>query len=336
MPFLSTFDGLFGRLDAWYFRYHCHVNRRSPAMFHRGWGNHAAIAEVNSQWCSQDLPAEIDMRWDTEWACMKGDLWMRSAHFATPRFQEFLPEASQQARLHFVSPSPGCSGPVVVLMPTSREVGVHGRIPMARQLAHLGIGSVLLESPYMGSRKPAAQHGSTLGHFSDFLMLSAVCIEEACAVLAWLARQDIGPLGVAGVSKGGYLAAVAGLRSPSQPRVVAFLPPHSGVAVLLDGLLGQLCDWDAMQRTSGSVTPVRRQVADVFDVTSLERLPAPSQPCILVGAEQDRYVPRYSYEIVQRHWRGCAQMRWLPGGHVSSIAERGHFTDAVAAILSAS
>jgi hypothetical protein len=53
-------------------------------------------------------------------------------------------------------------------------------------------------------------------------------------VLAWLAGQGFRELCAAGISKGGYLATVAGLRSSVPAHVVALLPPDSGVAVLVD------------------------------------------------------------------------------------------------------
>jgi len=49
---------------------------------------------------------------------------------------------------------------------------------------------VLLESPFMGRRKPQAQDGATLSHLSDFLVLSASCIEEARSVLAPLTPES--------------------------------------------------------------------------------------------------------------------------------------------------
>lgn len=335
MALLSFLDGLVGGLDEWYFSYHCYANRLKPPMFYQGWGSREAIGAVNRGWLSMEEPLRIDMRWDENWTEQAPNLWIRPGRFATPAYREHLPPESWQAFVHFIRPAPQAPGPVVVILPTSREAGIQGRMPAARALARRGISSVLLESPYMGRRKPVAQHGTTLAHFSDFFVLSAVVIEEARAVLAWLADQAFTDLGVAGISKGGYLATVAGLRASVPTRIVALLAPHSGVAVLLDGLLGRLCDWDTLQQTSGSSVPVRSQMAEVFAATSLERLPFPqeSQRLTLIGARRDRYVPPHSYEMLQRHWGARAEVKWLPGGHVSSIAERGHFIDAVAAMF---
>lgn len=337
MALLSTLDGLIGKLDEWYFHYHCHINRASPPLFHLGWGSHEALAAVNAQWHAPQHPRPIQIDWDADWREAEPGLWQRSGAFDTPLHAEWLPLESRRAFIHFVRSSPHADMPVVVIPPTSREAGVHARLPTARALARQGISSVLLESPFMGRRKPATQHGTTLSHFSDFLVLCAATIEEARSVLGWLGHHGFGPLCTAGISKGGYLATVAGLRSPVPSHVVALLPPHSGVPVLIDGLLGRLCDWEILQRTSGSTVPVRQQMIDLFDLTSLEHLPAPRPPqrLALIGARRDRYVPRHSYERLARHWQGHVDMRWLPGGHVSSIAERSHFLRAIHRTLSA-
>jgi pimeloyl-ACP methyl ester carboxylesterase len=331
MAILTLIDGALGKLDEWYFRYHCHLNRDAPPMFHRGWGSQTALAAVNGRWNEPELPRPIDIAWETDWSLTSHGLWTRSGSFPTPLHVEHLPPESARAYVHFVRPTLKGTGAVVVLPPTSREAGVAGRLPTAWALAREGISSMLLESPYMGRRKPQSQHGATLQHFSDFLVLCAAAIEEARAVLAWLAGQGFRELCTAGISKGGYLATVAGLRSSAPAHVVALLPPDSGVPVLIDGLLGRLCDWDLLQRTSGSSQPVKQQMIDLFEPTSLVRLPAPAsgQRVTLIAARRDRYVPRDAYERLAQHWKGRADVRWLGGGHVSTIAERGHLIRAI-------
>jgi hypothetical protein len=331
MAILTLLDSAIGKLDEWYFRYHRHINRTSPAMFYRGWGSHAALASVNRHWSALEAPSPADIHWEREWLPTPDGVWSRSGSFPTPLHREHLPSESARAYVQFVRPTLDREGAVAVMLQTSREEGVTGRIPIARALARRGISTMLLESPYMGRRKPLVQHGVTLQYFSDFLVLCAAAIEEARAVLGWLSTQGFQNLCTAGVSKGGYLAAVAGLRTPATTHVVALVPPDSGVSVFVDGLLGQLCDWDLLQRTSGSRLPVKRQMIDLFAETSLERrsVPESSQRLTLVAARRDRYVPSDSYERLARHWGAHADIRWLGGGHVSTIAERHHLIDAI-------
>ena len=103
-----------------------------------------------------------------------------------------------------------------------------------------------------------------LWHFSDFLVLSACAINEGQSLIQWLGQMDFKAICVAGIRKGGYLATVAGMGSPNSVRIVSVVAPHSGVAVFLEGLLGRLCDWDLLQKSSGEEKPVRQHMAEAF------------------------------------------------------------------------
>jgi len=328
---LSFVDGFLGKFDEWYFHYYCFTNRHSPAMFHGGWGDNATLTAVTSQWRTASFPQQIEIDWEGDWVASHGGVQVRRGSFPTPKHQQYLPLASARAYLHFVRPTLKKQQPVVVLMPTSSEVGVAKRMPLACMLASEGIASLLLESPFMGRRKSAEQHGTTLTYFSDFLLLAAASIEEGRVALGWLGSRGFDQLCCAGISQGGYLATVAGLRSPAPSHVVALLPPHSGVPVLIDGLLGRLCDWDMLQKTSGSNTPVHEQMIELFESTSLELLTPPPAPwrVTIIGARKDRYVPANSYSRMQEVWKNRATVQWLPGGYVSSIAERRHIVRAI-------
>jgi hypothetical protein len=332
---LSLVDGQLGQLDRWYFAYHCLRNRHAPAMFHQGWGSQEAIDALNASWASP-RPASLPViKWDDEWLASGQGFAVRNGRFRTPADTKYLPHESHTAYFRFVQPHGVESHDVVLLTPASREAGVEARMPIARDLAMKGISTVLLESPFMGRRQSPRQIGTMLSHFSDFLVLSAASIEEARSLTAWLCRQPFSSVCVAGISKGGDLATVAGLRSPENVKVVSIVGPHSGVPVLLEGLLGTLCDWDLLQRSSGSSKPVRQHVAEVFEQTSLERLPlpGPGKRLITIGARNDRYVPASSLTRMQTHWGPHADVRWLPGGHVSSIAERGHLVNTIVEAL---
>ena len=332
---LSQFDGRFGCLDSWYFAYHSWRNKHAPAMFHKGWGNQAAIDAVSDQWQVIGSPATPAVAWDDEWRIGYKGVCVRNGHFPTPAHCEYLPPESHTAFFRFVRPQWPRGEAVALLMPASREVGVEARMPIARALAKRGISTVLLESPLMGRRQSPQQVGTMLSHFSDFLVLSACAINEGQSLIQWLGQMDFKAVCVAGISKGGYLATVAGMRSPDSVRIVSVVAPHSGVAVLLEGLLGRLCDWDLLQKSSGESKPVRQHMAEVFDRTSLERLPLPSEArrLIVIGATNDRYVPASSQQRMQSLWGDRADYRWLPGGHVSSIAESSHVIDAITEAL---
>lgn len=54
---------------------------------------------------------------------------------------------------------------------------------------------MVLESPFYGARKPAAQRGSKLLRVSDLLTLGFATIAESIHLLNWLRHEGFGPLG---------------------------------------------------------------------------------------------------------------------------------------------
>lgn len=62
---------------------------------------------------------------------------------------------------------------------------------------------MVLESPFYGARKPAAQRGSKLLRVSDLLALGWATIAESIALLNWLREEGYGPLGGSGHCGGG-------------------------------------------------------------------------------------------------------------------------------------
>ena len=69
-----------------------------------------------------------------------------------------------------------------------------------------GIGAVLLENPFYGSRKPASQVRSQLNHVSDLFVMGLALICECLVLLKWLEGEGIGPVGLTGVSMGGHVS----------------------------------------------------------------------------------------------------------------------------------
>ncbi len=80
--------------------------------------------------------------------------------------------------------------PIVILLAGTGEQGFQRRRHcVAYPLARLGIASLILESPYYGSRKPKSQHGSKLATLMDLPLLGRITIEETRSLVKWLRRQ---------------------------------------------------------------------------------------------------------------------------------------------------
>ena len=69
-----------------------------------------------------------------------------------------------------------------------------------------GLGAVILENPYYGSRKPQEQTLSQLLHVSDLFVMGLTLILETLVLRDWLeGERGLGPVGVTGSSMGGHV-----------------------------------------------------------------------------------------------------------------------------------
>ncbi len=315
---MAAIDGLLAGLDDLYFLLKGIASRGAPPLFTRGWGDDAVIEAVVSRFRARGRPVEVKPAWDSAWIERNGHRF-RDGAFESPVYGRFLPRECATARFRFYMP-PQHPSRVVVAVATRFEEGYRMREAMAVQLAAHGIGCLLLESPFMGSRRPAYQPSVMLCTFSDFVLMGASAIEEARSVIQWLQQRDFPGICITGLSLGGFLAAVAGALAAPSVAIVTFLAPHDGNVVYLDGLSRKLCDWTQMQKTCGTAAPVTEKFRAVFEAISLERLPEPAggRRVIAVAALHDRIVPPSSYRQMGRLWPRC-EMRWIRGGHVSSI-----------------
>jgi hypothetical protein len=336
MALWRTIDGWLGWLDGWHFARRRWRYRHGPRLFHRGWGEQAVFDAVHAQWLRNDPPAPVDIVWTAEPAELVDGFHLQVGRFEVPRHAEHLPPVAREAEVLWLQARLDGGGPQVVLMPGLCEAGPQDRMPLARALAQRGISSLLLDSPLRGRRAPPQQPPEApLAQLSDFVLQNAASAEEGRSLLAWLHSRGHRRLAVAGTSHGGYLAAVAGLRSDALVHVAALVSPHSGVPLLLEGLAGGHCDWPALQRSCGGRQPVGELLRRLFALTSLEQLPLPRerQRLTWIAARNDRYVPRHVGERMQRHFGSHAEVRWLPGGHISSRLRRHHLVDAVAELF---
>ena len=91
-------------------------------------------------------------------------------------------------------------------------------IPLAKEYS---IGSIILENPYYGYRKPKDQNKSGLRHVSDLFVMGGALTFETITLILWCERQGFGPLGVTGISMGGHMASVA---SAACTKPIAIIP----------------------------------------------------------------------------------------------------------------
>eukprot|EP00899_Mesostigma_viride_P023631 jgi/Mesvir1/4452/Mv06957-RA.1 len=218
----------------------------------------------------------------------------------------------------------GASGPkrCVVQLAGTGDHGFARRLRLGNRLIQNGIASVILESPFYGSRRPKTQFGAKLLCVSDLLALGRATIDEAIALLHWLLRErSYDQVGICGLSMGGVHSALVACVSSVPMAVVPLLPAHSAEPVFCEGLLSKALAWEALKKEiNGSKEEAIARMRAVMMHTDVTRLPRPARPdaAIIVAATDDCYIPKYSVTALSDAWAGC-EVRWVKGGHVSSF-----------------
>jgi len=294
-------------------------NRTCP-FFSKGWGDPGAIEAVKERLLSGLPPADISIHWETPWR-RRGDHAFRDGRFETPFFHEYLPSRCKTAHFRLMQPTADRCYPMYLHMVQTGEEGYTIREDrIAIPLLKKGIGALMLEYPFLGKRRPGTKTTARLDYVSDLLLLGGVAIEEARSLLVWLFSTGYNRVGVTGVSLGGYLATVTGALTSFPLAIVPCVAPHSGVPVFTEGLFSRSCDWTKLGSSVGGIDCARQRFRDLLKFTGVDTFPPgkPTDSIISVAATDDRFVPRHSSEMILRHLSGT-EIRWLSGGHVSSI-----------------
>lgn len=114
------------------------------------------------------------------------------------------------------------------------------------------VGSLLLENPFYGSRKPKEQVRSQLHHVSDLLVMGLALILECHLLLHWLEKGGLGPIGLTGISMGGHNASLAAALCPKPIPVVPCLSWATASCVFTKGVLSSAVCWEVLERQLSS------------------------------------------------------------------------------------
>ncbi|EDW76804.2 uncharacterized protein Dwil_GK18793 [Drosophila willistoni] len=114
-------------------------------------------------------------------------------------------------------------------------------------LKDANIGSIILENPFYGLRKPDDQIRSNLHNVSDIFVMGGCLILECLVLLHWCERNGFGPLGVTGLSMGGHMASLAATNWPKPLVLVPCLSWSTASAVFTTGVMSQSINWDMLE-----------------------------------------------------------------------------------------
>lgn len=291
--------------------------RNDGHFFPGGWGDPEILALSLVQLAQPPVP---------EFRCLSEaknpSHIVREYRFASPHPERNLPKESEFARCLMVLPRHwDFSTRICVHLAATGDEGYADRhrllaLPL---LAH-GIGSIILENPLYGVRRPASQKGTYVDTVSQLWLMGMSAVAEARVILGWLGNEGFYRLGVSGISMGGQLSSHVAALHPEPLAVCACIAPNCATPVFLDGVLSRYIDWKALDPDQAEA---RRRLKEQLDRSDLKLFPKPPRTdcCIWVAASYDAYVNAEACRLTQATWP-ASTIRWLASGHVSSVLFR--------------
>lgn len=292
---------------------------RRPRFFEDGWGSTALLERLSRGQQGFAIPELHEVTLSAP--RREGSMLVQEGRFPSPAAVGPLPASCAEARFQLVLPSnAGPRPPVCLFLASSGDHGFGLRRFLAKPLVAQGVGAMMLENPYYGTRCPPGQQGEALRTVADLLLMFRATAVEAVALLGWLLARGHPKVGLSGYSMGGSMAAYTASLFPLPLAVIPLAVAHSAAPVFTQGVLSALPDWESLGRIYGGAAAARQRLADFLEPLSITELPPLPQPrrAIIVAARQDGFVPSASTLRVLQHWRG-AELRYVSGGHVSGL-----------------
>ena len=293
-------------------------NRR--LFFRQGWGDLDLLKEIDRNGFFRSEPKRLDIRWEDD--SEREGIVIRHGSFRSPFRGTGLPEESRTGYVEFILPKGFLPKPPVCLhlAATGDEGFGRRRAVFGVPLARRGIGSLILENPFYGRRRPPDQHRKMLNRFSDLWIMGRATVEEGQSLLQWLREAGFERLGVCGISMGGHMAARIGALSSEPVAIAACVAPHSAGAVFTEGILKHYSAWDILNRQLDGFDRAVDFMGRILGRTDIRKYPLPARPdaAFLVAAARDAYIPPESASILHRHWPGSS-LTWLNTGHVGAF-----------------
>ena len=241
---------------------------------------------------------------------------LRYATFESPAPTP-MPAECRTARVQIWTPTRHSSGAMCIHLAATGDEGFRRREGFAKRLLADGIGSIVLENPFYGTRRPNGQYGPMLRTVLDQFAMSTAMVDEARALLTWLRRAGY-VAGVTGYSLGGFMAAFAAAFVDFPVVVVPRAAGTNAAPVLTEWVLSRAVHWPSLARESGSVDLAREDLARYLSFVDVSRFPPPVAPelATVMAARHDRVFPLSTGEALHRHW---------PGSHLV-VSNAGHLT----------
>lgn len=185
-----------------------------------------------------------------------------------------------------------------------------------------GLDVALLTLPYHGARTPAGARfsGQRFTDPNPAVMHESVrrAIYEVQLVRHWLESNGGGPVGLLGLSLGGYLSALLAGLVDDLPFVIPMVPP-----VCVGDLAWRFLGSGGRQRTDGSAY-THAELRAMYRLHSPLTFPlrVGRDRALIIAGRGDRIVPPEHPHALWEHW-GQPAMHWFSGSHLAPFGREG-------------
>lgn len=198
----------------------------------------------------------------------------------------------------------------------------------ARQCFSAGFDVMLVTLPFHGARTPAAARFSgerfAVPHVALLNEAVRQAIYEIHVVIGWLRRQTPAPVGLLGLSLGGYLSALMVGLTSELDFVIPMVPP-----VCMGDLAWRFFSRSRQYHTTDSAAFSREELRAAYRVHSplTYARQVDKQRILIVAGRGDQIVPPEHPHTLWRHW-GEPAITWFSGSHLAPF-RRGRLCAAI-------
>jgi hypothetical protein len=206
---------------------------------------------------------------------------------------------------------------------------IDAHVLMLERWFRLGLDIVQLTLPFHGARASAdcRYSGERFASWHVGRLNEAVrqSVHDTLAVRRWLAAESNAPVGVLGMSLGGYVTALLAALEPTLAFAIPVAP-----AVCLADLPTRLFAYSRAGRTGTPPPMTRRELQRAYRPHSPLTYPLalPRERVLMVGARGDGVTPFTQAHALWKHWQHPSAV-WFSGGHVAPF-QRSRVAAAVA------
>ncbi len=193
---------------------------------------------------------------------------------------------------------------------------------LASQWFRLGLDVALVTLPYHGARKPEGARFSgehfAVPHVARMADAVRQAVYEVRALIGWLREETDAPVGILGLSLGGYLAALMAGLYRDLDFVIPMVPP-----VCIGDMAWRFFTRTRHHRSGRSTSFTRAELRAAYRPHSplAHPLRVPRERLLIVAGRADRIVPPEHPSALWRHW-GEPGIHWFSGGHLSPFGRR--------------